>query len=87
MPSCWKFLYRPKSEGESEEDKLMRRLSFKLPIVFRYSVFFAFAFGLMHAFVVKRMRVVKYWTMLIPFEVGGLCYEEIWKYMSIRGNA
>ena len=41
----------------------MRRLSFKAPIVFRYSIFFSIFFGIIHALIVKRMKVDGFWEL------------------------
>ena len=39
MPYYWNLLYRPKRPDETEEDKILRKLSFKLPVVLRYNLY------------------------------------------------
>ena len=84
MPKYWKFLYRPKTEGESEEDKLLRRLSFKLPVVVRYNLIFAFFAGVTHAMFTRKPKVILTYYKLTPLGVGVLCYEEILMYYNYR---
>jgi hypothetical protein len=80
MPIYWKWLYRPRKEGETEEDKIMRKLSFKLPAVVRYNVIFAFFFGLFGAFYTKKNKTILYFYRFVPFTIAALCYEEIYRY-------
>ena len=80
MPICWKFLYTPRREGESEKDKILRKLSFKLPAVVRYNVIFAMFFGVFGAFYTKKMKTVLYFYRFLPITIPALCYEEIYRY-------
>lgn len=80
MPICWKFLYTPRREGESEKDKILRKLSFKLPAVVRYNVIFALFFGIFGAFYTKNMKTIMYFYRFLPITIPALCYEEIYRY-------
>ena len=74
MPVYWKWLYRPKQEGETEEDKIMRKLSFKLPAVFRYNMAFALFFGVLGGFYTKKASTWFYFYRFTPFTMSALCY-------------
>lgn len=74
MPYYWNWLYREKRDGETEEDKIMRKLSFKLPVVVRYNLIFAFFFGVLGAFYTKKGSTVLYFYRFTPLGVVGLCY-------------
>jgi hypothetical protein len=75
MPSYYKWLYRPRKEGESEEDKIIRKLAFKLPAVVRYNLCFALFFGILGAFYTKKMRTILYFYRYVPLTMTALCYE------------
>lgn len=75
MPYYWKSLYRPRREGETEEDKLMRKLSFKLPVVVRYNLIFALFFGVLGGFYTKKTSTIFYFYRYTPIGIVGLCYE------------
>jgi|JI10StandDraft_1071094.scaffolds.fasta_scaffold990085_2 hypothetical protein len=77
MPIYWKSLYRERRPDESEYDKIMRRLSFKLPVVIRYNMIFALFFGTLSAFYTKKLSTVFYYYRYVPLGIVGLCYEEI----------
>lgn len=74
MPICWKFLHTPRREGESEKDKILRKLSFKLPAVVRYNVIFALFFGVFGAFYTKKMKTILYFYRFLPITIPALCY-------------
>ena len=61
----------------------MRRLSFKLPIVLRYSLFFSGLMGGIHMLIVSRKSPFKYWILASPLAMMGLCYEEIGTYFRL----
>ena len=67
-------MYRPKMEGETEEDRIMRKLSFKLPAVVRYNLIFALFFGVIGGFVTKKTSTVFYFYRYTPLGIAGLCY-------------
>lgn len=73
MTTCWKFLFRPKHPDETEEDKILRRLSFKLPIVVRYNFLFAFFFGFAHGLFAKRPSIILKYFMVTPIFMTLLC--------------
>ena len=79
MPTYWKWLYRPKKEGETEEDKIVRKLSFKLPAVVRYNLIFALFAGIFAAFYTNKLKTVFYFYRFVPFTMAALCYEEIYR--------
>jgi hypothetical protein len=63
---------------------LSRRLAFKLPIVLRYNIGFAFLFGIVHSLLAKNTKwFIRYFCM-IPVGFGFLCHEEIIKYLQIK---
>jgi|JI6StandDraft_1071083.scaffolds.fasta_scaffold15467_2 hypothetical protein len=72
----WSFLYRKKRDGESEEDRLLRRLSFKLPIVVRYTGMFVVLFGLLHTALARKIRFRPY-LLMSPLVAAFLCNEEL----------
>lgn len=74
MPTYWKWLYIEKKEGESEYDKLMRRLSFKLPVVIRYNLIFALFFGIFGSFFTHKPSTILYFYRFTPLGITGLCY-------------
>jgi hypothetical protein len=80
MPYYWDWLYRPKQVGETEEDKILRKLSFKLPVVVRYNFIFAFFFGILGGFYTKKMSTIIYFYRYTPIGIVGLCYEEVIRY-------
>ena len=80
MPVYWKWLHRPKREGETEQDKILRTLSFKLPAVVRYNLAFALFFGILGAFYTKKMRTIMYFYRYTPLGITALCYEEVHRY-------
>lgn len=82
----WKFLYRAKRDDESDYDKLMRRLSFKLPIVTRFGIGFPLIFGGFHATLFHNKKILKWHIMISPLYFIGLCYQEIEMYQKIRNG-
>jgi hypothetical protein len=82
MPTYWKWLYRPKADGETEQDKIFRKLSFKLPSVVRYNLIFALFFGVFAAFYTKKTSTIFYFYRYTPITIAALCYEEIYRYYS-----
>jgi hypothetical protein len=74
MPYYWKWLYRQKTEGETEEDKILRKLSFKLPVVVRYNLIFSLFFGVLAAFYTKKTSTVIYFYRYTPLGIAALCY-------------
>lgn len=80
MPPYIKSLYRPKHEGETEEDKILRKLSFKLPAVVRYNFIFALFFGILGGIYTKKPSTVWYFYRYTPLGIVGLCYEEVIRY-------
>lgn len=54
----------------------MRHLSFKLPIVFRYTAMFVILFGLLHT-TAKRRLTFKPYLLMSPLVAGYLCHEEL----------
>lgn len=75
MPVYWKSLYRPRSPDDTEYDKLMRKLAFKLPVVVRYNVIFALFFGVLGAFYTKKTSTILYFYRFLPLTIPALCYE------------
>jgi len=80
MPYYWKWLYRPRTDGETEQDKIFRKLSFKLPVVIRYNIIFGFFFGILGAFYTKKTSTILYPYRFLPLGIGALCYEELYRY-------
>lgn len=80
MPPYIQWLYRPKREGETEEDKILRKLSFKLPAVIRYNLIFSLFFGILAGVYTKKPSTVWYFYRYTPLGIAGLCYEEIIRY-------
>lgn len=80
MPYYWKWLYRPRTEQETEQDKILRKLSFKLPVVLRYNLIFGFFFGVLGAFYTKKASTILYPYRFLPIAVAGLCHQEIYRY-------
>ena len=84
MPTYWEFMYRPRRDGESQEDRLLRKLSFKLPVVVRYNLIFPIFFGVFAAFYTKKSSTVLYFYRFAPIGIAGLCYEEIIQFYKIK---
>ena len=61
----------------------MRRLSFKLPVVFRYSVAVPVMIFLLHKTFTRKKNMFKYYAASIPLRATLLCYEEILTYQRI----
>ena len=74
-----------RQKGETELDALSRRMSFKLPIVIRYSIGTAILFGITHAVFAKNSVWMKRYCYMTPFFAAFLCHEEIIKYFQIQG--
>jgi hypothetical protein len=55
---------------------MLRRLSFKLPIVLRYTTMLVLMTGMIHSVIAHRSRF-KLYIPLAPLVAAGLCYEEI----------
>ena len=53
----------------------MRRLSFKIPVVFRYNLFGAVLFGTVHTLLTKKTKFFKYWILASPIGMIGLCLQ------------
>ena len=80
MPGYWEWLYRPKQEGETEQDKILRKLSFKLPVVIRYNLVFLLLFGFVGTAITKNSKTFFSFYRFMPITVPALCYEEIYRY-------
>ena len=85
MVIYYEFLYKPKTEGESEIDALSRKMAFKLPIVVRYSIGGAIVFGMLHSIVARNPVWAKRYFFMTPLAGAGLCYQDIFKYLEIKG--
>lgn len=66
-------------------DALSRRMSFKLPIVVRYNIGFSVLFGIIHAIYAGNGKWLTKYFYLMPLGMVGLCYEDIHKYLQIKG--
>jgi hypothetical protein len=55
----------------------MRRLSFKLPVVLRYSLAVPFLMFVMHKIFSKNRNLLKYYSMIMPIMFLGLSFDEI----------
>jgi hypothetical protein len=73
---CHSLLYAPPRPGESEADRLRRRLAFKLPVATRYSLLFGTLAGLLHAVLARRPRRLLQHLLATPLYVLLLCQEE-----------
>ena len=85
MVMYYEFLYKPKKEGESELDALSRKMAFKLPIVVRYSIGGAILFGMLHCIAARNPIWAKRYFYMTPVACAGLCYQDIFKYLQIKG--
>lgn len=65
-------------------DRLSRRMSFKLPIVMRYSIGLSFLFGIVHLTFSRSMKHLKHHVLAMPVYMIGLCHEEIYQYYCIK---
>lgn len=65
-------------------DRLSRRMSFKLPIVLRYSIGLSFLFGILHLTFSRSMRYVKHYVIAMPLFMVALCHEEIYQFYCIK---
>jgi hypothetical protein len=54
-------------------DKLSRRLSFKLPIVIRYSISFPLGFGIIHGAIKQNFKYFRMHLMASPLYMAILC--------------
>lgn len=59
-------------------------MSFKLPIVVRYSIGISLVFGIVHSIIAGNTKWIKRYIYLIPFGIVLLCYDDISKYMQIK---
>jgi hypothetical protein len=84
MVGYWKYLYKPKAEGESELDTLSRRLSFKLPIVVRFNVGLALFLGVAHSIFANNSKWIIRYFYLSPLWFAFVCHQEIIKYLQIK---
>jgi hypothetical protein len=55
-----------------------------LPVVLRYNVCLALAFGTIHSVKVHNPRWLIRYFYITPFWFGCICYEEIIKYLQIK---
>lgn len=61
----------------------MRRLSFKVPIVVRYSVGLSIIFGILHATFARNIRWVTRYVVASPAAMLCLCHQELDYYLYI----
>ena len=84
MVVCYKYFYREKKPDESDADRLSRRISFKLPIVLRYSIGLSIFSGIVHVTFSRQARHLKKHLFMMPFYILGLCHEEAYQYLCLR---
>ncbi len=74
MVVCYKSLYRQKKPDESDSDRLSRRMSFKFPIVLRYSIGLSVLFGILHLTFSRQAKHLRSHILIMPLYMIGLCH-------------
>lgn len=68
----------------SDIDRLSRRMSFKLPIVLRYTIGLSCLFGIVHLTFARSFKPLKKHLLAMPFYIMGLCHEELYQLYCIK---
>jgi hypothetical protein len=64
--------------------KVKRKLSYKMPVTFRWGLLSGFVFGCLHAMVAKKRKYMVTHTLGLGFGAGlGLCYNDFYEIMRI----
>jgi hypothetical protein len=72
-----RLFYVEKQPGESEKDRLSRRMAYKFPVVVRYSLLVSGLIGLMHCLLARKLNRLVQHMAVSPLYMMFLCHEEI----------